>query len=101
MLIETFLSAGLRVPGVGVPIPPAVADGVPLLHVSLIPSSTETIADRQGIAAFFPDEIHAEQSNAEKQSEEDEIVGLVVTFIVVVCRFGVVIRKLSGEKRSG
>ena len=99
MLIETFLSAGLRVPGVGVPVPPP--DGVPLLHVSLIPSSTETVADRQGIAAIFPDEIHAEQSNAEKQSEEDEIVGLVVTFIVVVCRFDVVIRELSGEKRSG
>lgn len=92
MLIQTFLSADLRVPGVGVPVPPPVADGVPLLHVSLIASSTETIADRQGVATLFPDKVDAEQSNAEKQSEEDKVVGLVVTFGTVVCRVGVFIR---------
>jgi hypothetical protein len=92
MLVEAFLSADLGVPVVGVPVPPPVADGIPLLHVSLIASSTETIADRQGVATLFPDKIDAEQGNAEKQSEENEVVGCVATFVIAVCRFGVVIR---------
>ena len=90
MLVETFLSADFRVPEVGVPVPSPVANGIPLLHVSVIASSSETIADHQGVATLFPDEIDAEQGNAEKQSEEDEIVGCVATSATAVCRFGVV-----------
>jgi hypothetical protein len=92
MLIETFLSADFRVPEVGVPVPPPVADGIPLLHVSVIASSSETVADRQGVATLFQDKVDAEHSNAEKQSEKDEIVGCIGPSAIVVCRFGVVTR---------
>lgn len=59
MLIKTFLSADLRIPEVGVPVPPSVTDGIPLLHVSLIASPTEPVANREGVATSFPDKVDA------------------------------------------
>jgi len=102
MLVETLLSADLRVSDIGVPVPPPVADGVPFLHASLMASSSKPIADRQGVAPLLPDEVDTEQSNTEEEGEEDEIIGRIVTSIVVVCRFGFgfFTRKLPSDKQA-